>query len=217
MSYTIGGGGGPAGATTVDVYALDKPYDLYWPFTEDQVQQINEMLDMLFKAQTRARADLALIQTASLFSRVVKPRDETRDYSGNTVAESDLYLRFPVESGAKYTIRGAVHWDDLSNTAGAGLAFRMTGPASPTLVSIYREAFSAAASLGIDTVEAFDAADVTAFTGGGLTEHTLVFHGVIHIGAAAGEFRFDWQGQLGVGSNDVTLRAGSYIEYLKVN
>ena len=65
MSYTIGGGGGPAGGDTSSDYALDKPYDIYWPLSEDQVQQINEMLDTLFKAQTRAASDISAVSATT--------------------------------------------------------------------------------------------------------------------------------------------------------
>lgn len=62
MSYTIGGGGAPAGATTTDSYALDKPYEVYWPLTQEQVEQINQMLDTLFKYVTRAKTDVDAVK-----------------------------------------------------------------------------------------------------------------------------------------------------------
>lgn len=62
-AYTIGGGGGLAGTTTSTDHALDKPYDLYWPLTADQVQSINEMLDLLFKSATKSATDIKVLNT----------------------------------------------------------------------------------------------------------------------------------------------------------
>lgn len=53
MPYDVGGGGGKAGQDTTDAYALSKPYELNWPPTPEQWQNLNEMLVILFGDSTR--------------------------------------------------------------------------------------------------------------------------------------------------------------------
>ena len=52
--YSQGGGGGAAGSgVQIDSNALDKPYDLAWPWTADSVQKLDEMLRLLFLSTTQ--------------------------------------------------------------------------------------------------------------------------------------------------------------------
>lgn len=53
-AYSQGGGGGPAGSgTQIDANQLDKPYDLQWPWSAEQVQKLDEMLHLLFLSATK--------------------------------------------------------------------------------------------------------------------------------------------------------------------
>ena len=90
-AYTIGGGGGPAGASTSVGHALDKPYDLYWPLTADQVQSINEMLDLLFKSVTKSASDIVTTH-ASVTSELQVVRQTITAARFNTLNSSEITL-----------------------------------------------------------------------------------------------------------------------------
>lgn len=58
MSYSLGGGGGKSPLDKDNPnFALSKPYDLSG-LTEDTLDQINEMFDLLFKAVTKTSEDV---------------------------------------------------------------------------------------------------------------------------------------------------------------
>ena len=57
MSYDKGGGGGPSGAATTDQFAFDQPYEIGDTWSAETAAQINEMLRLLFKSQTRMESD----------------------------------------------------------------------------------------------------------------------------------------------------------------
>lgn len=58
MSYPLGGGGGKAGSiSTSENFALDKPYDISGEPSADKMQQIDEMLDLLFRTLTRTATE----------------------------------------------------------------------------------------------------------------------------------------------------------------
>ena len=62
MTYTPGGGGGRAADFTENsTDAVSRPYDLSG-FSADTLQQINEMFDMLFKANVKRRSEIAALE-----------------------------------------------------------------------------------------------------------------------------------------------------------
>lgn len=59
MPTELGGGGGRAGDDLAnDFYALDKPYELQGDMTAEKLAQIDEMLQALYRALTRAETDI---------------------------------------------------------------------------------------------------------------------------------------------------------------
>lgn len=76
-AYDFGGGGGPATFLTEnDADALSRLYELGWPITAETLQQLNEMLDQLYKSIVKRKAEITAlaaipIPTASIVSVVV--------------------------------------------------------------------------------------------------------------------------------------------------
>ena len=77
MSYSVGGGGGPAGANPDDDSVIAKPYDLSRPtMSPEMVQQMDEMFQELYQANgtlvPRIKALEASTQASKIYVRTVK-------------------------------------------------------------------------------------------------------------------------------------------------
>lgn len=76
-AYDFGGGGGPATSLTEnDADALSRLYELGWPITAETLQQLNEMLDQLYKSIVKRKAEITAlaavpVPVASVVSVVV--------------------------------------------------------------------------------------------------------------------------------------------------
>lgn len=63
-AYSQGGGGGRAGETSTDQFAFDQPFEIGNTFTAETAAQINEMFQILFKAQARAQTRIDTLDAA---------------------------------------------------------------------------------------------------------------------------------------------------------
>ena len=141
-------------------------------------------------------------QTAS------KDDDEIRDSgsSGSTLAV-DSSLQFTMAANTKYRIRGKLF---VTSTTNSGFEWRHVGPASPTLVHIYRNYRNP--TTGAIGVEAFDSAYSASDIGVQTGTTQVTFEGIIHNGANAGDFEI-WWGQATTHADDTILRGGSYLDF----
>lgn len=121
----------------------------------------------------------------------------------------DSVLKFTMAANTKYTIRLKVFF---TTAATPDFKYRVTGPASPTLVRrhITRAAGAAVPSM-VAVVTAYDAADVALAGAGaeGLIDEEII----VHNGGTAGDFVFQWAQNTSNASATI-VRAGSYIEYM---
>jgi hypothetical protein len=141
---------------------------------------------------------------------VAKKADQIR--TATTTIAPDDELLFSMAAGAKYLVRGGVFFD---TTASADFKWRHVGPASPTLVRIKRQWLvpdSAAFAVFYAFVDtAFSGVDL-AVVGTGTTGGCVLLEGVVHNGANAGNFSFNWAQNTSDAGNTI-VRAGSYLEY----
>jgi len=141
------------------------------------------------------------------WNTVVKATDET--IQSDTTLDADAALVFPMLANTKYAVRGFVLFD---TGATGDFKWRHAGPAAPTLVRIHRRgiigAGTADATILVDL--AYSAADVA--LAGAAGAGMVMFEGIIHNGANAGNFQFQWA-QNASEAVDTTVRAGSYLEW----
>ncbi len=122
----------------------------------------------------------------------------------------DADLKFPMLASTKYAVNATIFFD---TTAAADFKWRHTGPASPTLVRIYRywvlPGATSIAGLAIDT--AFSSGDLAA-AGSGTTGGFITIEGVIHNGVNAGDFGISWSQNVSDAGNTSVL-AGSVLNW----
>jgi len=145
---------------------------------------------------------------SSAWTTLEKTADQTK--TATTTLGADTILQFPMTANTKYTIRMEVWFD---TTAAGDFKWRHAGPTSPTLVRLRRQWIipggTAFAGIAVDT--AFSAADLT-LTGTGTNGGFIMLSGVVHTGANAGTFSFQWAQNSSDAGNTI-VRAGSYIDY----
>lgn len=138
---------------------------------------------------------------------VMKTVSETN--VNDAVLSDDAMLKFTMAANTKYTIRLKVFF---TTAAFPDFKYRVTGPASPTLV---RRHITRAAGgnpptmLAIGT--AYDSADVPLAGPGaeGIIDEEII----VHNGGTQADFKFQWAQNTSNGTATI-VRAGSYIEYV---
>ena len=142
---------------------------------------------------------------------VSKTTDESIT-SDNTL-NNDSQLLFPMLANTKYQFKLEVFFDTGTTP---DFKWRHTGPASPTLVRIVeRDSAPGSGTLSFSVATAYSTADNTLTTTSGTTGGYVTLEGIIHNGANAGDFHFQWS-QNSSSVTATTVRAGSYIEYVQV-
>ena len=115
-SYSLGGGGGTAGESIDDSsYALDKPYDISGQPSSEKMDQLDEMLSHLFKANTRASTDISTINTTIASGVVSGPASSTTgdvaqfaDATGTLLSDSGTLASTLVTGPSSVTADGNV-------------------------------------------------------------------------------------------------------------
>lgn len=220
-AYSVGGGGGRAEAFTENPeHALSKPYDLSWPLNADVIQQINEMLEQLFKSITKNSAAIASLQRSgnATWTIVTKTSDESannnRGQGANVVAD-DADLQFQMAANTTYRIRGRLFFElDLVSSSNV-LKHRFTGPASPTIVNGVVGSFGGGVTISYRQLVAYDTSNqnMNALTNTGTDDQGLAYFDIlVQNGSNSGAFIFQWVSASST-ANSATLRKGSYIEY----
>ena len=132
--------------------------------------------------------------------------------SDNTL-NNDSQLLFPMLANTKYQFKLEVFFDTGTTP---DFKWRHTGPASPTLVRIVeRGSVPGSGTLSFNIATAYSTADNTLTSTSGTTGGYVTLEGIIHNGANAGDFHFQWS-QNSSSATATTVRAGSYIEYVQV-
>jgi len=123
----------------------------------------------------------------------------------------DAALTFAMAANTKYRIRGRIFWD---TTAAGDFKYTFVGPASPTLVrsEIIAPIAGAAPAYGA-IATAYPSASGVTLAGTGTTGGWVSVDLIVHNGANAGTFKFQFA--QGTQSNDsgAIRRAGSYLEW----
>lgn len=211
MSYTIGGGGGPAGNDTSDDHALDKPYDIYWPLTQEQVEQVNQMFEQLFKSLRRSADDIEVLESATTpWTVVVKKIDETKSADTTLAADDELFVT--LNTNTNYIIRGVLV---IRTGAVPDIKFRFTGPTGPTRVTIHAVDYNTGGTVASAVMlDAYSAADmVVSGVGAPATENqALHLFAQIENGTTIGKFNIEWAQNTSNASN-TSVYKGSYLEY----
>jgi hypothetical protein len=146
------------------------------------------------------------IQVAGqFFGKITKIADQNR--TGTTTLADDDTLLVRVAANQQFIIRGKVFFDTI---AAGDFKYGFSIPASPTLVRIRRLDCVAG---GTPAFRAVDVANVAtqSLAGTGTTGGYVEFVYLLHNGANAGNWAFQWAQDTSDGSN-TTVRAGSYIE-----
>ena len=142
---------------------------------------------------------------------VSKTTDESIT-SDNTL-NNDSQLLFPMLANTKYQFKLEVFFDTGTTP---DFKWRHTGPASPTLVRIVeRGSVPGSGTLSFNIATAYSTADNTLTSSSSGTGGYVSLEGIIHNGANAGDFHFQWS-QNSSSATATTVRAGSYIEYVRV-
>lgn len=141
---------------------------------------------------------------------IPKLDDEAR--VSNTTLANDKQMGFWMAANAKYRITGRIFFD---TTAAADFKYAFTGPAGATLIRFDRT-HAAAGATPTDLVTDVVYPASTALTGTGTDGGKVKFEAIVHNGATAGLFAFQWA-QNTSNAGNTTVRAGSAIDYLTVS
>lgn len=143
----------------------------------------------------------------AVWRTVMKTADET--IQSDTTLGVDATLKVTMLANTKYAIRAKIFFD---SGATGDFKWRHSGPASPTLVRLVRvhvvPGGAAYAGVAVDT--AYSSADIT--LNGSASAGWVEFDAIIHNGANAGDFEFQWAQNASEAVN-TTVRAGSYLDY----
>lgn len=141
----------------------------------------------------------------------VKTATETR--TANATLASDTDLQFPVAAGAKYRFTFRIFYD---TSAAGDLKWRLTGPASPTLIRFLHKAIvpgaTALSEVAVET--AFSASDITELSSSGNGGY-IEISGILHNGTTAGTVAFAWA-QATSDAGNTSILAGSTVSYERI-
>jgi hypothetical protein len=146
---------------------------------------------------------------AAGWTTISKAADQT--VANSATLTDDTALQFAMAANAKYRIRARIFWD---TTAAADFKFTFIGPASPTLYRAELVApIAGAAPAWAAVATAYPAAAGVALVGTGTTGGFIVFEAIIHNGANAGAFKFQFAQNTATADTGAIVRAGSYLEW----
>ncbi len=163
-------------------------------------------------AHAQAITDAAVAGISSGTPSVKKSADTSRTSTTTFAADPDLQIS--LAANTVYHIRIRVDYDPGSSGLGsADFKWRLTGPASPTRVSILasENAAGSLTSLVETPLNAYPTSR-TLSTGGDQTAGMILIDMMISNGANAGTFSFDWAQNASNVSATKVLK-GSYLEY----
>jgi hypothetical protein len=141
------------------------------------------------------------------WTTVPKAADEAR--TNNTLAD-DTDLLFAMLANTKYVVRIRAWW---GTAATPDFKYATAGPASPTLVRSMRKHIDPSALTTLASASSAAYIGSTAVNAGtGTTGGYVEIDTIIHNGANAGNFSFQWA-QNTTDASATTLLAGSYLEY----
>ena len=160
-----------------------------------------------------APSDLTVAQVKTMlgvsagWTTVFKTADTSRT---TTVKSADPNLTFSLEANSQYLIRGLILY---TGGGTADLSVQFTGPASPDRVMVRLSYFLASAQTTQVNVRqtAFSTAQTLDASSSGDSE--IYVEAYVDTGANAGTFALSWATASGAGTT--TVKAGSYLEYLK--
>ena len=160
-----------------------------------------------------APSDLTVAQVKTMlgvsagWTTVFKTADTNRT---TTVKSADPNLTFSLEANSQYLIRGLILY---TGGGTADLSVQFTGPPSPDRVMVRLSYFLASAQTTQVNVRqtAFSTAQTLDASSSGDSE--VYVEAYVDTGANAGTFALSWATASGAGTT--TVKAGSYLEYLK--
>jgi hypothetical protein len=206
--YAIGGSGDAWGASLSGAQVNDTSFGVRVSFrhnsTANTVSVDHIRLTVWYTGGTAT--------PANAWTTVKKVSDEAK--SANTTLANDAALSFPMAASTKYHVRLKVFFD---TTANADFKYALTGPTSPTLVRVHRRHSPPSAAAGTDNettvVDATITGSTSITTPTGTTGGWVEMDAIVHNGANAGTFAFQWAQDTSDGIGSTTVRAGSYLEY----
>lgn len=139
--------------------------------------------------------------------QLVKPADQL--VTNSATLTDDNYLQVYLSASTKYCIRGIIYWD---TTATGDFKYAFIGPTSPTLVRMNRTSCIAGGTPAVVGVLDTALPGSTALVGTGTTGGYLAFDCIIHNGANAGVFKFQFAQNTQTAAESATVRAGSWIQ-----
>ncbi len=146
------------------------------------------------------------------WTEIVKSADQTK--TANTTLATDSELSFTMAISAKYRVEMEVYFD---STAAGDFKWRHVGPTSPSIVRLSRRAIVPGAAVAFSSILvdlAFSAADLP-LVSTGTTGGVIYLEGIVHNGANAGTFGFQWAQNTSDAGNTI-VRAGSILRYRTV-
>lgn len=139
---------------------------------------------------------------------VMKTTDES--VQSDTTLSNDTDLKFTMSANTKYAVRGKIYV-----TYNSTMFFKSAwaGPASPTLVRIHYAQVLTGGSAPFQETVATSLTTLTNFSSG--SSGMIEFDAIIHNGANAGDFTFQWAQIVSTAVN-CTVNAGSWLEWRQV-
>ncbi len=209
-AYNQGGGGGRAGSEFENTnFALDKPYELFG-LSQLTLDQLNEMLDYLFRAVSKLAAPKP---DGSPWQTVFKLTDERRTNnagSGAFTPHKDDELKIFIEYPFKYRVRIGLIPTQLSNDG--DFRWSLTGPENCAVIGLRLVYNSTGGTQAIAAVTTLPDGSATAGT---INQVSTIYYDIVVSPVASGTLLLKWVGDDPAGANCI-LKAGSYIEYTKV-
>ena len=144
---------------------------------------------------------------ARMWNLILKTADET--ITSDSTLSPDNTLVLALAANTKYRFRFVVH---VVSSSTPNFKYRLTGPASPTVLTFDDFLNTTAAGSSETLRSAYHAADVSVGTN---TQAFIVLEGVVHNGANTGNLSFEWAQNTSNGAS-TTVLAGSSLEYAVV-
>jgi hypothetical protein len=158
------------------------------------------------------KSGAALSAAASTLTVIKKSGDET--VSNSTSLQNDDDFTFSLAANTKYVGTIYLHITEAADATDSGFKFDITGPASPTSVSINAAITSSPAALSMEYkfAEAFSSALTFLVTSGPGDSYGGIVNFYINNGVNAGTFQFRWA-QAVADAHNTTLEGSSYMTY----
>lgn len=156
-------------------------------------------------------ATAAAAAVPAAWTTVKKTADES--VTSDTTLSDDTHLTFAVAANKKYTFKFNIFYYTEYDP---GFKYKLAGPTSPTII----EVFASGNSPGTTTkyVEAPSVSFGTTYTGNNVNAGNgfIEIIGILHNAGNAGSVTLQWAQEVSV-AQPLTVRAGSYIEYIQID